>query len=256
MFLEKFSLQGLVGIVTGGGQGIGRVYCHALAEAGAGLVVAERNVATGEETARQVDAIGSKSLFVETDVRRSAAVDRMVEKTLQIFGRIDFLINNAAVSHACPTVDVSEQKWRSIFNVNLNGTFFCCQAVGRHMIERRSGSIVNISSISGLIGNQGRTHLAYNVSKASVAHLTRVLSCEWARHNVRVNGIIPGFVATEQAKRALADPEYGDRIMPRIPMQRLAEPEELGPLAIFLVSPASSYMTGANVVIDGGYTCW
>ena len=256
MYLEKFSLDGAVGIVTGGGQGLGRVYCHALAEAGADIVVAEINRESGGETAEQVRAMGRRSISVETDVRQRASVDRMVERTLADFGQIDFLINNAARAQVGPSADVGEDEWRDILELNLDSVFSCCQAVGRHMIERRSGSIVNIASISGHVLNRGRSHASYNVSKAGVIHLTKALACEWAEHNIRVNAISPGYMATEQAKRALADPTYGPQVIPWIPMQRPGEPEELGALAIFLVSAASSYMTGAAVVIDGGYTCW
>jgi len=256
MFMEKFSLKGLAGIVTGGGQGIGRVYCHAFAEAGADVVVAEMNAETGKETSEQVRATGRKCVFVETDVRDRRSVEHMVDESLKAFGKMDFLMNNVGLARVCPAVDISEEQWRSVFDVNLNGMFFCCQAVGRHMINRKMGSIINVSSVSDRIANHGRAHLSYNVSKAGVRHLTTVLACEWAEHNVRVNGIAPGFVATEQARRALADASYGDKVVPWIPMQRPGEPAELGPLAIFLASPASSYMTGTTVVIDGGYTCW
>ena len=256
MYMEKFSLKGQVGIVTGGGQGIGRVYCHAFAEAGADIVVVEINPDTGRETAEQLRAMGQRSIFVETDIRRRQSVESMVEKAISEFGKIDFLMNNAGLARVCPVEDVSEEAWRAIFDVNLNGTFFCCQAVGRHMIRRKTGSIINVSSVSDRIANRNRAHASYNVSKAGVRHLTTVLACEWAKHNVRVNGIAPGYVATVQAKLALADPEYGGQVMPWVPMQRPGEPEELGPLAIFLASSASSYMTGTTVVIDGGYTCW
>jgi len=256
MYMNKFSLEGMVGIVTGGGQGLGRVYCHAFAEAGADLVVAEINAATAAETAEQVRQAGRRAIAVETDVRRKASVEAMVERALKEFGKIDFLMNNAGLARLYPAVDVPEDEWRDIFDVNLNGMLFCCQAVGRHMIQRRSGSIVNVSSVSDRVANRGRPHASYNVSKAGVRHLTTVLACEWAEHNIRVNGIAPGYIATEHAKAFLADPKYGGQFIPWIPMQRPGEPEEIGPLAIFLASPASSYMTGTTVVIDGGYTCW
>jgi NAD(P)-dependent dehydrogenase (short-subunit alcohol dehydrogenase family) len=180
----------------------------------------------------------------------------MVEMTLKEYGQIDFLVNNAGVARDCSAVDVAEDEWRDIFDVNLNGMFFCCQAVGRHMIQRRKGSIINISSISALIANRGREHISYNVAKAGVSHLTKLLACEWARHNVRVNGIAPGYTTTEKIKPLLDDPAFGGQVIPWIPMQRPAQPDELAPLAIFLASPASSYMTGTIVVVDGGFTCW
>ncbi len=256
MFMEQFSLDGMVGVVTGAGRGLGRVYCHAFAEAGADLVVAEINPETGTETAEQIRSTDRRSVFIETDVRQRHSVELMVEETLREFGRIDFLVNNAGLARVCPSVDIPEEDWRDTFDVNLNGMFFCCQAVGRHMIRRRAGSIVNISSIADRIANRGRLHLSYNVSKAGVTQLTSVLACEWAQYNVRINGIAPGFVATEHVKPALEDPNYGGQVIPWIPMQRPAAPEELAPLAIFLVSSASSYMTGSTVVIDGGYTKW
>ncbi len=256
MFMEQFSLDGMVGVVTGAGRGLGRVYYHAFAEAGADLVVAEINPETGTETAEQIRSTDRRSVFIETDVRQRHSVELMVEETLREFGRIDFLVNNAGLARVCPSVDIPEEDWRDTFDVNLNGMFFCCQAVGRHMIRRRAGSTVNISSIADRIANRGRLHLSYNVSKAGVTQLTSVLACEWAQYNVRINGIAPGFVATEHVKPALEDPNYGGQVIPWIPMQRPAVPEELAPLAIFLVSSASSYMTGSTVVIDGGYTRW
>jgi len=256
MFTEKFSLAGLVGIVTGGGQGLGRVYCHAFAEAGADVIVAEILEDTGVETAEQVRAAGRNSIFVQTDVRRKESVEQMAEKALKEFGRIDFLVNNAGLARESLAVNVMEDDWRDILDVNLNGMFFCCQAVGRHMLQRKAGSIINISSISALVANRGRQHLSYNVAKAGVSQLTRVLACEWAEHNVRVNGIAPGYTATEKIQPLLDDPDFGGVVIPWIPMRRPAQPEELAPLAIFLASPASSYMTGTTVVVDGGFTCW
>ena len=254
--MQKFSLAGKVGIVTGAGQGLGRVYCQAFAEAGADLVVAEIVPETGARTADEVRAAGRRSLFVETDVRRKSSVDAMVGRALDEFGQIDFLVNNAGLARNCPAVDVTEDDWRDIMDVNLTGLFFCCQAVGRHMIARRSGTIVNISSISASVANRGRNHVSYNVAKAGVSNLTKMLACEWAEHNLRVNAIAPGYTATETIKPFLDDPSFGGELMPWIPMRRPARPEELAPLAVFLVSPASSYMTGATVVVDGGFTCW
>lgn len=256
MYMEQFSLAGMVGIVTGGGQGLGRIFCHAFAEAGADVIVAETNSATGEQTAEQIRKMGRESCFIETDVRQKPSVEQMVQRSLKEFGQIDFLMNNAGLARLGPAADLLEEEWRDIFDVNLNGTFFCCQAVGRHMIQRRCGRIINISSVSGRVANRHREHVAYNVSKAGVSHLTTTLACEWAQHNVRVNGIAPGYMATEQAKNALATPGYGDQVIPWVPLGRPGEPEELGPLAIFLASGASAYMTGTTIVVDGGYTCW
>jgi NAD(P)-dependent dehydrogenase (short-subunit alcohol dehydrogenase family) len=254
MILDQFSLQGKVGIVTGGGQGLGRVFCRAYAEAGADLVIAELNPQTGAEAAREIGALGRKALFIQTDVRQYASLQTMVGRALAEFGRIDFLMNNAGIAHWCEAEKVSEAEWRNMLDVNLNGVFFCSQIVGRHMIERRQGSIINIASMSGIIVNTPQPQIGYNASKAAVIHLTKSLASEWARYNIRVNAIAPGYMSTPMARPFFEDPKYGGVWMEAIPMQRPGEPEELAGVAVLLASPASSYMTGSVVVIDGGYT--
>lgn len=256
MFMEKFSLEGRVGIVTGGGQGLGKVYCLAFAEAGADVVVAEINPETGPKTVEEVERMGRRALFVETDVRSKRSIEGMVEKTLKEFGKIDFLVNNAGIVKWCEAEKVSEEDWREVLDVNLNGLFFCCQAVGRHMLERGKGSIINVASMSGAIVNRPQPQASYNASKAAVIHLTRSLAAEWAPRGVRVNAIAPGYMATDMAKPFFDDPKYGGIWIPWTPLNRPGQPEELGPAAIFLASDASSFMTGATLFIDGGYTCW
>jgi NAD(P)-dependent dehydrogenase (short-subunit alcohol dehydrogenase family) len=251
---DPFSLEGQVGIVTGGGQGLGKAFCHAFARAGADLVVADINAQTGPETVAEVEALGRRASYLPVDIRSRASVDTMVADALAQFGRIDFLMNDAGIAHWCGAETVSEQDWRAVMDVNLNGLFLCCQAVGRHMIERRAGRIINIASMSGLIVNRPQLQAAYNTSKAGVIHLTRSLAVEWAAHNVRVNAIAPGYMDTPMARPYFEDPRYGPMWMDAIPMGRPGRPEELGPLAVFLASEASSYMTGAVVVVDGGYT--
>lgn len=256
MVLDKFSLAGQVGIVTGGGQGLGKVFCHAFAEAGADIVVAELNPQTGPETVTEVQAKGRRALFVQTDVRDKASVQAMVDATVAEFGKIDFLMNNAGVVQHLEAENVDEAGWRNVLDVNLTGLFFCCQAVGRHMIERGGGRIINIASMSGLIVNFPQCQASYNASKAAVIHLTKSLASEWAQHNIRVNAIAPGYMGTEMAKPFFDDPEIGGVWINAIPMKRPGEPEELGPVAVFLAAEASSYVTGATIVVDGGYTVW
>jgi len=254
MILDKFSLAGQVGIVTGGGQGLGQVFCRAFAEAGADIVVAELNPETGPGTVREIQALGRRALFVPTDIRRRDSIEAMVAATLAEFGKIDFLMNNAGIVKWQPAEEVSEADWREVIDVNLNGLFFCCQAVGRHMIARKSGRIINIASMSGQIVNFPQTQASYNASKAAVIHLTKSLAAEWAPYNIRVNSIAPGYMDTPMARPFFANPHYGDPWLAAIPMKRPGQPEELGPLAVFLASEASSYVTGACMVIDGGYT--
>ena len=256
MVLEKFSLEGQVGIITGGGQGLGKVFCQAFAEAGADVVVAEINPETGPVTVEEVEARGRRGLFVQTDVRSHESIDAMVDSALETFGKIDFLMNNAGVTIWCEAENVSEADWRQVIDVNLNGLFFCSQAVGRHMIERGGGRIINIASMSGLIANFPQAQASYNTSKAAVIHLTKSLAAEWAPHNIRVNAIAPGYMSTPMAQPFFEDPNYGGVWMKAIPMKRPGQPEELGPLAVFLASEASSYVTGTTIVIDGGYTIW
>ena len=254
--IDKFSLKGQVGIVTGGGQGLGKVFSLAFAEAGANVVVAELNPETGSETAREVEAMGRRALFIETDVRSPKSVEAMVDKTVEALGRVDFLMNNAGIVKWSPAESVTERDWRDVIDVNLNGLFYCCQAAARHMIRQRRGSIVNVASMSGYIVNRPQPQASYNASKAAVIHLTRSLAAEWAPHNIRVNAIAPGYMDTAMTHRAFEDPAYGPAWIDGIPMRRPGRPEELAPLVVFLASEASSYVTGTTVTIDGGYTAW
>jgi NAD(P)-dependent dehydrogenase (short-subunit alcohol dehydrogenase family) len=254
--LDRFSLAGQVGIVTGGGQGLGKVFCQAFAEAGASVVVAEINARTGPVTADEIQAQGRRAVYVPCDVRDRASVQAMVERTLAEFGRVDFLMNNAGVTKWCEAEKVSEADWREVIDVNLNGLFACCQAVAGPMIEQGRGAIVNMASMSGLIANRPQPQASYNASKAAVIHLTRSLAVEWAPHNIRVNALAPGYMDTPMARPFFDDPQYGGLWIDAIPMKRPGKPEELAPAAVYLVSDAASYVTGTTLVIDGGYTAW
>jgi NAD(P)-dependent dehydrogenase (short-subunit alcohol dehydrogenase family) len=256
MVLDKFSLEGQVGIVTGGGQGLGKTFCHAFADAGADIVVAEINDETGPATVAELKAKGREALFFRTDVRDEASVAQMVETTLATFGKIDFLMNNAGIVQHLEAEQVAAADWREVLDVNLTGVFLCSQAVGRYMIERKQGRIINIASMSGLIVNIPQPQASYNASKAAVIHLTKSLASEWAPYNIRVNAIAPGYMNTAMAAPFFEDPAYGSVWIDAIPMKRPGEPEELGPVAVFLASEASSYVTGATLVVDGGYTIW
>src|SRR5579859_5486338 len=207
MAQNPFSLENQVGLVTGAAQGLGQVFCHAFAEAGANIVAVDKKP-TGRQTAREVEERGREALFLQADVSEQASVHTMVDHALARFGRIDFLMNNAGIAQHGAAENVTEEDWRKILDVNVTGLFFCCQAVGRHMIERRQGRIINIASMSGLIVNRPQAQAAYNTSKAAVIHLTRSLAVEWAHYNIRVNGIAPGYMETEMA-RAYLDKNLG-----------------------------------------------
>jgi NAD(P)-dependent dehydrogenase (short-subunit alcohol dehydrogenase family) len=255
MVLDRFSLSGQVGIVTGGGAGLGRAYARACAQAGAAIAIAEINPETGPAMAAQIEAEGHRALFVQTDVTERESVEAMVEQVLAEFGQIDFLINNAGAWTFGPAEDVSEENWRKIVALDLDGLFWCCQAVGRHMIERQSGSIINISSISGFVVNRPHPNWlepSYFAAKAGVIHLTRSLAAQWAPHNIRANVIAPGYMGGDWY-----DPDGKQPVwVADIPLKRPGRPEELGSVAVFLASEAASYVTGAVIVVDGGRTLW
>jgi len=254
MITNPFDLSGKVAIVTGAGQGLGREFALALAGAGADVVIAELNPQTGPEAAAEVEALGRRAVSIVTDVTDQAAVQEMVDTTVAEFGRIDVLVNNAGMTIWCEAESVPATDWHKVIDLNLNGVFYCCQAAGKVMLDRGAGAIVNIASMSGLIANVPQAQASYNASKAAVIHLTRSLAVEWASRGVRVNAISPGFMDTPMARPFFDDPEIGGVWFSRIPMGRPGRPEELGPLAVYLAGDASSYVTGANFVIDGGYT--
>jgi len=253
---NPFDLAGKVAFVTGAGRGLGREFARALAAAGADIVVAEMNAKTGPQAAREIRAMHRKALSVRTDVTKPASVAKAVHAAVEKFKRIDILVNNAGITIWKEAEKVSLAEWRRVVDVNFNGLFYCCRAVGRVMIRQGGGSIINIASMSGTIVNVPQAQASYNATKAAVVHLTKSLAVEWAKYNVRVNSISPGFMATPMAQPFFADPKVGGVWMPRIPMGRPGRPEELGPLAIYLASEAaSSYLTGCDIIIDGGYTC-
>lgn len=254
MVLEKFSLKDQTAVVTGGGQGLGKVFCHAFADAGADVVVAEINDETGSETVKEIERKGRKALFVRTDITDSENVSRMVEQTIAEFGKIDILMNNAGIVDWGEAENVKKDDWLKVMDVNVNGLFYCAQAVGRRMIEKGQGRIINIASMSAHIVNRPQCQASYNASKAAVIHLTKSLAAEWAQYNIRVNSISPGYMGTDMAKPFFVDPKYGGEWINAIPMKRPGEPEELAGVAVFLASNASSYVTGADIVVDGGYT--
>ncbi|PID58093.1 short-chain dehydrogenase [candidate division KSB3 bacterium] len=254
MILDRFSLKGQIGIVTGGGQGLGKAFCTAFAEAGADVVVAECNPETGIQTAKDIETLRRRSRFIQTDVTSKASVEAMVAATVEEFGKVDFMMNNAGIVKWEKAEDVPEEDWLAVINVNLNGVFYGCQAAARQMIKQGGGRIINIASMSGLIVNQPQNQASYNASKAAVIQLTKSLAAEWAPYNIRVNSISPGYMEGPLAGELMKNPDYGPRWMTHTPMNRPGKPEELCGVAVLLASEASRFMTGSNVVIDGGYT--
>lgn len=250
---DKFRVDGLVALVTGGRRGLGNAFARSLAAAGARVAISSRDPEEGSRAALAMQADGLDVVAVTGDVTSYAEVVAMVNDVEERCGPIDILVNNAGVVEHLPALEVSPESWRSVLSVNLDGVWYCCQAVGRSMVRRNKGVIINIGSISAMIVNRPQWQPAYNASKAAVHQLTRSLAAEWAPHNVRVNALALGYVCTDMSPPP-TDPERLRRWVTDVPMQKMATPDEVAPAVVFLASEASSFMTGSVLVVDGGYT--
>ena len=246
-----FSLKDKVAVVTGGGRSLGLEISRQLRDAGARVVVAELEADTGAAAA---DELGGS--FVQTDVTDPDSVRQMVEAVLGEHGRVDVLVCNAGIAHNVPSEEATDDDWRRVISVNLDGVFWCCREAGRAMLEAGSGSIVNIASMSGMISNHPQPQAAYNAAKAGVITLTKSLAGEWAQRGVRVNAVSPGYIRTNMTAGGMENTEWYEIWKDSTPMGRVAEPSEIAPAALYLASDASSFTTGTNLVVDGGYTSW
>ncbi|MGD0918188.1 MAG: SDR family oxidoreductase [Thermodesulfobacteriota bacterium] len=252
--MREDCLKGKLAIVTGSRRGIGRSIAFALAGAGADLVVCDLIMNDGKlnEVAEEIKKMGRHSLALKVDVARRADVEEMVRRTVSQFGRIDILVNCAGVWIAGQTLlECNEDSWDKVINVNLKGTYLCCQVVGKIMLKQKSGNIINLSSQVGLNPSPGLG--AYSISKAGIIMLTQQLALELAAYNIRVNVLAPGVVKTDFNRDLWKDPKMAKQIADSIPLGRLAEPDDIAGSVLFLTSDDSGYITGTVISIDGGW---
>ncbi len=251
--LQEFSLQGRSALVTGGSKGLGYAMSSALARAGAVVAVTGRQRETITAAADRLAAeTGRRIIPLVADVTRSDQVERMVADAIRALGQLDILVNNAGINIRQRVTDQPEADFRKVMDTNLLGTFLVSQQAGRHMVERRRGSVINVGSMLAFVGLPERP--SYTASKGAVVQLTRTMALEWASLGVRVNALCPGPIVTEINTPVLANPAASEFFVSRIPLGRWGRPEEVGPAVVFLASDASSFMTGATLVIDGGWT--
>lgn len=244
-----FPLEDRVAIVTGGGKGIGAQIARVLGGAGASVVVAGRHQNTLDGVAAEIRSMGRTALAIRTDVQRLADVQALIGQAVETCGRVDILVNNAGVNRTGPALEVTEQTWNWILDTNVKGMFFACQAAGPHMIAQGRGKIINIGSIISAIGLG--FNVPYAASKGAVWQLTRSLALEWARHNIQVNAIGPGYMLTDQVRWLFEKREFADKILQKQPTGRAGEVTDLDGTVLFLASSASDYVNGQMVFVDG-----
>jgi NAD(P)-dependent dehydrogenase (short-subunit alcohol dehydrogenase family) len=250
--LERFALDGRKAVVTGGNQGLGKAFAAALGQAGAEVMIVARDTGRNAAAVAEMKDEGLAVSALDADITREA--DAVIDAAAAQLGGLDILVNNAGVCYHGESWSVTDEEWDGLFDLNVRALWRCSRAAGRHMAEGGGGSIINVGSISALIVNRPQWQPAYNASKAAVHQLTKSLAAEWASLGIRVNAIAPGYVKTDMAP--VDRPEFRRHWIEDTPQQRAALPEEIAPSVVFLASPASAFMTGSVLVIDGGYTIW
>ncbi|MEA2175592.1 MAG: hypothetical protein QOD00_3184 [Blastocatellia bacterium] len=251
MSYSALDLNGKVAVVIGGTSGIGRAIAHGMAEAGADVVPTSRRLEQVEAAATEIEERGRRTLRLVSDVSERSSLQRVLDESVRVFGKVDILVNCAGRTRRGPTLDFTEEDWDAIIETNLTGTLRACQVFGRHMLERGYGRIINIASLSTFVALHEVA--AYAASKAAVASLTKSLAVEWSERGVNVNAIAPGVFRTALNRKLLDETERGREFLLRTPMKRFGKVEELAGAAIFLASDAASFVTGEVLVVDGGF---
>lgn len=253
-YMEQFRLDGKVAVITGGSKGLGRAMAVGLAEAGATVVVVSRTKNLIEEVAQGIIRKGGKAIAIPADIKNAQDIERMTGTVADAFGRIDILINNAGIAPMSPAVDISLEEWNDVMDTDLRSIFLTAKAVGKVMMKQRSGKVINLGSILGTKALHFCLH--YGAAKAAIMQMTRNLALEWSRFPIHVNCIAPGFFATEMTQAQQNDEKDKTFLLQKIPFKRFGKPEEIVGLAIFLSAPASDYITGETIFVDGGYSIW
>jgi 2-deoxy-D-gluconate 3-dehydrogenase len=248
-----FDLRGRVAIVTGGNGGIGLGMARGLAEAGCAVAIAGRNADKNRAAAAELEALGAKAMAVESDVTDEAACRHMVQATVARFGRLDILVNNAGINRRKQPQDYSLEEWKLLIDTNLTSAFLCCQAAYPAVVKAGGGKIVNIGSMTSIFGAPFAA--PYSATKGGIVQLTKALATSWAKDNIQVNAVLPGWVDTALTKQTRIDvPGLNERVLGRTPAGRWGVPEDFAGIAVFLASRGSDFITGAEIVVDGGYS--